>query len=192
MATVIGEAAPSNAAPPAAAPILEVRHVGKRFPGVVALDDVTIPFMSGEIHAIVGENGAGKSTLMKILAGAYIPDSGEIIFQGRRMEFAHPREAQQAGISIIYQELNLIPNLNVSENIFMAHELTQGRSVVKHREQETRTRTLLIHLAVDAAARLALVVSGTKNPAIAGFFHGHAARQPMCRPPLTEKSAPVA
>ncbi len=125
MATVIGEAAPSNAAPPAAAPILEVRHVGKRFPGVVALDDVTIPFMSGEIHAIVGENGAGKSTLMKILAGAYIPDSGEIIFQGRRMEFAHPREAQQAGISIIYQEFNLLPERTVAQNIFLGREPTR-------------------------------------------------------------------
>lgn len=114
-------AAPSSA-PSAAAPILEVRGISKYFAGVTALDDVTLRFMPGEVHAIVGENGAGKSTLMKILAGAYTPDRGEILFQGKPIAFAHPRQAQEAGISIIYQEFNLLPERTVAQNIFLGRE----------------------------------------------------------------------
>ena len=72
--------------------ILEVRNITKRFPGVVALDDVSVEFYPGEVHAIVGENGAGKSTLMKVLVGAYLPDEGEIVFQGKKVSFSHPRK----------------------------------------------------------------------------------------------------
>ncbi len=142
MATELGDAALTNAAPPAPAPILEVRHVGKRFPAVVALDDVSIPFVAGEIHAIVGENGAGKSTLMKILAGAYVPDSGEIIFQGRSVRFAHPREAQQAGISIIYQEFNLLPERTVAQNIFLGREPTRLGVIDAARLRQDTVRVL--------------------------------------------------
>jgi ABC-type sugar transport system ATPase subunit len=81
----------------AQSPILEARNITKRFPGVVALHDVSIQFMPGEVHAVVGENGAGKSTLMKILAGAYTPDEGGLFFQGRPISFKHPREAQEGG-----------------------------------------------------------------------------------------------
>jgi ABC-type sugar transport system ATPase subunit len=105
-----------------AKPLLEVRNITKRFPGVLALNDVSLPFMPGEVHAVVGENGAGKSTLMKILAGAYIPDSGEIMLQGEKVSFSHPREAQQKGVSIIYQEFNLLPERTVAQNIFLARE----------------------------------------------------------------------
>jgi len=103
-------------------PLMEVQHISKRFPGVVALDDVSLQFLPGEIHAVVGENGAGKSTLMKIIAGAYIPDSGTIYLSGEKVSFSHPKEAQMKGISIIYQEFNLLPERTVAHNIFLGRE----------------------------------------------------------------------
>jgi len=103
-------------------PLLEVRNITKRFPGVVALDNVSLNFMPGEVHAVVGENGAGKSTLMKIMAGAYIPDSGEIYLNGEKVSFSHPQEAQAKGITIIYQEFNLLPDRTVAHNIFLGRE----------------------------------------------------------------------
>jgi ABC-type sugar transport system ATPase subunit len=103
-------------------PLLEVQHISKRFPGVVALDDISLQFFPGEIHAVVGENGAGKSTLMKIIAGAYVPDSGAMYLGGERVSFNHPQEAQWKGISIIYQEFNLLPERTVAHNIFLGRE----------------------------------------------------------------------
>lgn len=116
---------PSSSTSTTPQPILEVRQITKRFPGVVALNDVSLPFFPGEVHAVVGENGAGKSTLMKIMVGAYIPDEGEIIFQGNPITFRHPQEAQEAGISIIYQEFNLLPERTVAQNIFLGREPTR-------------------------------------------------------------------
>ena len=126
--------------------ILRAEQVTKVYPGTVALDHVDFNVYRGKVNVLVGENGAGKSTLMKILAGVEQPNEGRLLLEGKEIRPKSPREAEDQGIGIIYQELNLFPNLNVSENIFMAHELTQGRSVVKHREQETRTRTLLTRL----------------------------------------------
>src|SRR5512137_2666866 len=103
-------------------PTIEVQHISKRFPGVVALDDVSLKFLPGEIHAVVGENGAGKSTLMKIMSGAYIPDSGEMFLGGEKVSFSHPQQAQLKGISIIYQEFNLLPERTVAHNIFLGRE----------------------------------------------------------------------
>jgi ribose transport system ATP-binding protein len=103
-------------------PLLEVAHINKRFPGVVALDDVSLKFMPGEVHALVGENGAGKSTLMKIMSGAYLPDSGSINLNGEKVSFSHPQEAQAKGITIIYQEFNLLPDRTVAQNIFLGRE----------------------------------------------------------------------
>jgi ABC-type sugar transport system ATPase subunit len=103
-------------------PTVEVQHISKRFPGVVALDDISLQFFPGEIHAVVGENGAGKSTLMKILSGAYIPDSGTIYLSGAKVSFSHPKEAQMKGVSIIYQEFNLLPERTVAHNIFLGRE----------------------------------------------------------------------
>ena len=122
-----------------AEPILEVRNITKRFPGVVALNDVSVGFVPGEVHAVVGENGAGKSTLMKILVGAYIPDEGEIIFQGQPRTFNHPREAQEAGISIIYQEFNLLPERTVAQNIFLGREPTRYGAIDR---RQLRRQTL--------------------------------------------------
>jgi len=104
------------------APIIEARGISKRFPGVMALNNVSLQFFPGEVHAVVGENGAGKSTLMKIMAGAYIPDSGEILLQGEKVSFSHPKEAQEKGVSIIYQEFNLLPERTVAQNIFLGRE----------------------------------------------------------------------
>jgi len=103
-------------------PTVEVQHISKRFPGVVALDDVSLQFYPGEIHAVVGENGAGKSTLMKIMSGAYTPDAGTIYLGGEKVSFSHPREAQLKGVSIIYQEFNLLPERTVAHNIFLGRE----------------------------------------------------------------------
>ncbi len=104
------------------APVLEVREVTKRFPGVLALDRVSFQLRPGEVHALVGENGAGKSTLIKVITGAYQPDGGEIFFEGREVSFASPHESQAAGISTIYQEINLIPLRSVAQNVFLGRE----------------------------------------------------------------------
>ena len=104
------------------APILEAREVTKRFPGVTALDGVSFQLSPGEVHALVGENGAGKSTLIKVLTGVYQPDEGEIFFGGEEVSFASPRDSQAAGISTIYQEINLIPMRSVAQNVFLGRE----------------------------------------------------------------------
>jgi len=102
-----------------AIPLLEALNISKRFPGVHALDDVSLTLLPGEIHAVVGENGAGKSTLMKILSGAHAPDQGTIRIDGQPVTIAGPRAAQGFGIITIYQELSLVDALSVGENIFL-------------------------------------------------------------------------
>ncbi|WP_405394233.1 sugar ABC transporter ATP-binding protein [Streptomyces gougerotii] len=109
-------------APAAGTPVLRARGIGKRFPGVVALDDVSFDLRAGEVHALVGENGAGKSTLIKVLTGVHRPDAGELSLAGEPVRFQRPFEAQQAGISTIYQEVNLVPLMSVARNIFLGRE----------------------------------------------------------------------
>ncbi|MDQ6794231.1 MAG: ATP-binding cassette domain-containing protein, partial [Chloroflexota bacterium] len=89
--------------------VLEVQDVSKRFAGVVALDGVSLDLRSGEVHALVGENGAGKSTLINVVTGVHQPDHGRIVYRGEPVTFARPLDAQAAGISAIYQEINLVP-----------------------------------------------------------------------------------
>lgn len=108
-------------------PVLEMRGISKRFSGVSALENVALTIYPGEVHALMGENGAGKSTLMKILAGAYIADEGEIRINGVPTKITDPASARQAGINLIYQELNVAPNLTVTENMFMGSELKKGQ-----------------------------------------------------------------
>src|SRR3712207_9086536 len=105
------------------APVLEVREVTKRFPGVLALDGVSFQLQPGEVHALVGENGAGKSTLIKVITGVYQPEEGRVFFGGEEVSFASPHESQAAGISAIYQEINLIPLRSVAQNVFLGREL---------------------------------------------------------------------
>ncbi|MGW0073545.1 ATP-binding cassette domain-containing protein, partial [Streptosporangium sandarakinum] len=107
-------------APPA--PILRMKGIGKQFPGVKALDGVDFRLLPGEVHALMGENGAGKSTLIKVLTGVYGIDSGEIELAGRPVAFPGPQAARQAGISTVYQEVNLCPNLSVTENVVIGRE----------------------------------------------------------------------
>jgi ribose transport system ATP-binding protein len=106
--------------------LLEMRGIDKRFPGVHALDKVSLELGHGEVLGLMGENGAGKSTLIKILGGAHHQDKGEILIEGESVEIPNPSASQQAGISIIYQEFNLIPDLTVRENIFLGREQTKG------------------------------------------------------------------
>lgn len=107
-----------------AQPILQLNEIEKSFPGVKALDKASLHVYSGRVMALMGENGAGKSTLMKVLTGIYHADSGSISYHGKQMTFKGPRDSQKAGISIIHQELNLLPELSIAENIFIGREFT--------------------------------------------------------------------
>ena len=103
-------------------PLISVKKLSKSFPGVRALHDVQFELMAGEVHTVMGENGAGKSTLMKILAGVYTRDSGEILLDGQPVDFQHPRDAQAVGVGIIHQELQLMNHLTVAQNMFIGRE----------------------------------------------------------------------
>lgn len=107
-------------------PLLQMQGIEKSFTGEKALSKVDFDCSVGQIHAIVGENGAGKSTLMKILAGAYQPDAGKILLEGEEVRFRHAQEAQEQGISIIYQEFNLLPERTVAQNVFLGREPRRG------------------------------------------------------------------
>jgi ribose transport system ATP-binding protein len=119
----VGRRPPNNATPDgAAAPLLEMRSITKRFPGVIALRGVSLHLHRGEVLALCGENGAGKSTLIKILGGAHAPDSGEILIEGQATRFTSVRDSKDAGIALIHQELMLASNLDVASNIFLGNE----------------------------------------------------------------------
>ncbi len=126
--------------------------MSKRFPGVLALENVSLTLARGEVLAVVGENGAGKSTLMKILAGVQTPDSGEILLDGRRVEIPSVRAAQQLGIALIHQELNLADNLTVAANIFLGREPRAGW-FIRRRETETASTTVLRQVGLDVSPR---------------------------------------
>src|SRR5215207_3242156 len=127
-------------------PILEMRHISKAFAGVQALRDVSFACGRGQVHALVGENGAGKSTLIKILAGAYQADGGEIVYQGRCFAHWSTGEALASGVRIIYQELNLFPELSVVENIFLGHEPRTRLGLIDQRAMRTQALALFERL----------------------------------------------
>lgn len=129
--------------------ILKMSGITKRFPGVLALDHVSLRVLPGEVHALLGENGAGKSTLMKILAGAYVKDEGEIEVFSQKTELGNPKAAEDLGISIIYQELNLIPTLNVAENIFLGRYQMSNPIKVDWRKLYAEAEALLKDLEVE-------------------------------------------
>ena len=123
---------------------LEMRNISKRFPGVVALDHVSLNVKSGTVHCIVGENGAGKSTLMKILSGLYVPDEGEILIDGEEVVIKSPVDAMQKGISIIQQELAVAPELTVAQAVFLNREpMKFGGLIVDSRKMEEETQAIL-------------------------------------------------
>ena len=109
--------------------ILTMKGIDKSFPGVHALDHVDLEVRKGEVHALMGENGAGKSTLMKVLTGIYHKDAGTITYEGKEVEFTNPREAQDAGIVIVHQELNMMGHLTVAQNIFIGREYMNGKLI---------------------------------------------------------------
>ncbi|HJZ92098.1 MAG TPA: sugar ABC transporter ATP-binding protein, partial [Gemmataceae bacterium] len=130
-------------------PLLEVEAVRKRFPGVLALDGVSLRLAAGEVLAVVGENGAGKSTLMKILAGIYPPDDGQIRLDARPVRFTSVTEAMAAGVSFIHQELNLAENLTAAANIFLGRERVAGRLWLKDRAMADEARSLMTRVGLD-------------------------------------------
>ncbi|MCI0391108.1 MAG: sugar ABC transporter ATP-binding protein [Acidobacteria bacterium] len=128
--------------------ILKMRGITKSFPGVQALAGVDFAVSRGEIHALVGENGAGKSTLMKVLAGVVTKDDGQIFFDGREINPRTPAEAQALGISLVYQELSLAPNLTVAENIFVRREPNR-LGLISWRELNSRAKELLVEFELN-------------------------------------------
>ncbi|MBV8675784.1 MAG: sugar ABC transporter ATP-binding protein [Planctomycetaceae bacterium] len=132
---------------------LQMRHISKHFGGVRALRDVSVTAHAGEVHALCGENGAGKSTLMKILAGAITEYEGRIVLEGREVGFSGPRAAEDAGIRIIYQELNLVPELTVAANIFLGRERRRGLGLLDDRAMAAEARRLFERLGATIAPR---------------------------------------
>ena len=129
--------------------ILQLKHVRKTYPGVVALDDVSLEVKKGEVHALVGENGAGKSTLIKTCSGAVIPDSGDIEINRKTFHSMNPRLSIENGIAIIYQEFNLVGDLSVAENIFLGRSIRKGIVIDKKamvKESEKVFQKLHIHI----------------------------------------------
>lgn len=131
-------------------PVLVAENITKKFAGVTALDNVNIGLQKGKVTAIIGENGAGKSTLMKILSGVYADYEGRILFKGECINFSNPREAQNAGIAIIHQELNLIPYLSITENIFLGREILNNWGMLAKQAMRSATKELLEKLKLDA------------------------------------------
>src|SRR5215211_2052279 len=129
-------------------PLLRMTGISKAFPGVQALKSVSLDVYPGECLALVGENGAGKSTLMKILSGVYAPDEGQIVLDGQPVTLTTPHQAQQLGISIIYQEFNLFPNLTIEENVFIGRE-PNSKGVVRWTSLRQATQALLDRLGVN-------------------------------------------
>ena len=128
--------------------ILTMTGIDKSFPGVHALDHVNLELKKGEVHALMGENGAGKSTLMKVLTGIYKKDSGSIVYEGKEVEFKNPREAQDAGIVIVHQELNMLNHLTVAQNIFIGREFMNGK-LINDAKMNQAARELFEQLHID-------------------------------------------
>lgn len=129
--------------------LLVVKNVSKEFPGVKALQNVSLDVRKGEVLALMGENGAGKSTLIKILAGVYIKDSGQITFEGKEVDTNSPAISQQIGISVIFQELNLLPNLSIAENIFAGRERRKAKVFFDKRRTRKEAIRLMDEVGLD-------------------------------------------
>lgn len=143
----------ADGAASSAGPALSVRGLTKRFPGVLALDDVDFAVHPGEVHALIGENGAGKSTLIKVLTGVYAPDAGELLHRGEPASFATPLAAQQAGISTIYQEVNLVPLMSVARNLFLGREPRSRLGLIDFPRMHREASETLLDYGVRADVR---------------------------------------
>ncbi|MDR0720390.1 MAG: ATP-binding cassette domain-containing protein, partial [Treponema sp.] len=123
--------------------ILEARKITKIYPGTVALDHADFRARKGRVNVLIGENGAGKSTMMKIAAGVETKTSGAIFIHGKEADYRTPAEAIRHGVGIIYQELNLFPNLSIAENMFMTREIKKNRFSVDHKKQNEKAAAFL-------------------------------------------------
>lgn len=136
--------------------LLKLENIEKSFPGVKALDGVTLNVFAGRVMGLVGENGAGKSTLMKVLTGIYAMDAGSLTYLGERCRFSGPRDSQEAGVSIIHQELNLLPELSIAENIFLGREKVSRFGRILWAEMYRQADELLAKLGVTRSSRTRL------------------------------------
>lgn len=145
--------------------MLEMNNISKGFPGVQALDDVHFDLYPGEVHALMGENGAGKSTLMKILTGVYERDTGNVIIEGEGKEYSNPKEAQDDGVVIVHQELNMMDDLTVAENIFIGREAKTKKVLIDDRELIRQSNELFKSLGVqiDPTARVGDLTVGNQQ-----------------------------
>ena len=134
--------------------LLRAENISKQFPGVQALDKVDFDLYEGEVHVLLGENGAGKSTLIKVFGGAYIPDEGELFINGEKVEIFTPRQAQKTGIGVIYQEFNLVPYLNVAQNIYLDHMPKKNKLFLDHKKMRLDAKEILsnLNMNVDISA----------------------------------------
>jgi ABC-type sugar transport system ATPase subunit len=153
-------------------PLVSLRAISKTFGAVVALRHVTLDVVAGEVIGIVGDNAAGKSTLMKILAGAYTPDAGEIVLDGRSARFESPTDARAAGIEMVYQDFALVPELTVTQNIFLGRELVRARlgiELLDKRAMDARAGELIerLGLRVPPVGTPVRALSGGQQQAVA-------------------------
>ncbi|MFB5081625.1 sugar ABC transporter ATP-binding protein [Raoultella sp. C349492] len=156
-----------------ATPVLSMRNIAKAFGKFYALKGVYLTVWPGEIHALMGENGAGKSTLMKILAGAYTATSGEILIDGKPHTIKGPKDALAAGITLIYQEMQLAPNLTVAENIFLGSELARG-GMVQRKEMQSQAQAVIDRLGAQFKASdrvMKLTIAEQQQVEIARALH---------------------
>lgn len=144
--------------------ILTMNEIDKSFPGVHALDHVNFEVKKGEVHALMGENGAGKSTLMKVLTGIYTKDSGSIVFEGKEVEFHNTREAQDAGIVIVHQELNMLGHLTVAQNIFIGREFKKGIRIDDKKMNEEASKLFQkLHIDIDPTEMMSNLTVGKQQ-----------------------------
>jgi len=143
---------------------LTMQGIDKSFPGVHALDHVNLELKKGEVHALMGENGAGKSTLMKVLTGIYIKDEGTITYEGKEAEFSNPKDAQEAGIVIVHQELNMMGHLTVAQNIFIGREIMKGK-MIDDAQMNIEAKKLfdMLHIDIDPTEKMSKLTVGKQQ-----------------------------
>ncbi|UUZ67160.1 ATP-binding cassette domain-containing protein [Polaromonas sp. P2-4] len=134
-------------------PLLELRGITKRFPGVLALDQVSLALHAGEVHMLMGENGAGKSTLMKVLCSAYTADAGEIFSDGKPQAVRSAADATALGVAVIFQEYSLVPHLSIGQNIYLGREPLNRFGLVDHVRMHRDARAMLDRLSLDLDTR---------------------------------------
>lgn len=130
--------------------ILSLKGISKSFGGVHALDQVDLEVKKGQIHCLMGENGSGKSTLIKIISGVYKPDQGEILLNGRKYESLTPAESVKQGVSIIYQDFSVFPNLTVAENIFFGYVIAENQKLTHNQENIRKAQAIAKEIGLEA------------------------------------------